>query len=67
MNYTEFLRAIELEIDRNLFDNYELSSLELIIVINHFNDLTGSDLSIIDFLNDNSLEFIYKTFFISKL
>jgi hypothetical protein len=66
MNYSHFLKEIESEIDRSLTSDDELTSIELIIVINHFNDFTSLDLSIVDFLNDYSLEFIYNSYFSSK-
>jgi hypothetical protein len=66
MNYTAFLKEIESEIDRLLTTNDELTSIELIIVINHFNELTSLDLSIVDFLIDNSLQYIYKSYFHSE-
>lgn len=66
MNYSNFLEEIESEIERSLKIDDQLSSIELVIVINHLNDLTSRDLSIVDFLDDSSLQFIYNMYFLSK-
>ena len=66
MIYSNFLKEVESEIERTLTDDDQLTSIELIIVINHFNELTNLDLSIVDFLNYNGLEDIYTTYFVEK-
>ena len=66
MNFSNFLEGIESEIERSLTSDDELTSIELVIVINHLNDLTNKDLSIVDFLNDSSLHYIYNVYFGSR-
>lgn len=65
MNYLNFLKEIELQINRSVTQGDELSSIEFVIVINHFNDLTMLDFSVVDFLHDFSLENIYNSYYTS--
>ena len=63
MNKNEFQSLIDTTLDRNIRSKEEITSLEMVIILNELNDYSSKTLDIFDLIECEHLEDIYDLYF----